>query len=93
MRAHNPIPSKYGGWSDGKSWKNIPTEHILEDPVFKRSDRSNFIQLADFCAFALLRMDHPTAPMMALGINKSFERLEPICLKAANPRDRFGVTR
>lgn len=93
MGAHNPIPSKYGAWASGKEWKSIPIANIIEDPVFKQSHRSNLIQLADLCAFALLRMDKPTPPMRAIGIHDAFRILEPVCFKAANPKDPLGVVR
>ena len=35
--------------------KNTVIDRILEDPFFKNSEMSYFIQLADFCAYALLR--------------------------------------
>lgn len=93
MAVFNAIPSKYGAWADGKSWANIPLDRVLTDPYFARSHHSNFIQLADFCAFALLRMDKPTATATQWGLDKSFRWLEPVCVKAANPADPFGVAR
>ena len=94
MGAYNPIPSKFGGWRyEGASSKSIPIDRIIEDPVFKPSHRSTLIQLADFCAFSLLRHDLPTDRMKALGVHESFKLLEPICFKAANPKDQYGVVR
>lgn len=93
MAVFNAIPSKFGAWANGKKWANIPLDRILTDPYFARSHHSNFIQLADFCAFALLRMDKPTAPLGQWGVETSFRWLEPVCVKAANPKDPFGVVR
>ena len=93
MAVHNPIPSRYGAWASGKNWRNIPLDRILADPTFHPSHQSNFIQLADFCAFALLRMDKPTAPLCHLGIDKSFPLLAPVCVREANPKDPLGVVR
>lgn len=31
---------------------NVATTRFIEDPFFKKSDRSYFIQLADFCSYA-----------------------------------------
>src|SRR5215510_8856836 len=60
MRVHNPIPSDRGVWEDtGAVTKNIPVSRILEDPFFKDSSTSYFVQLVDFCAYALLRMEKP----------------------------------
>jgi len=59
MHVHNPIPSRYGVWSDGRGTKNITTDHVIEDPIFKPSHRSFFVQLADCVAFALLKREVP----------------------------------
>jgi hypothetical protein len=61
MRVHNPIPSRMGAWDDGNPAKNIPTSQILEDPFFKDSRDSYFIQAVDFCA-----------PMRSCGWNTQF---------------------
>ena len=44
MRVHNYIPSRFGGWETGARSKNIPIERIIEDPQFKDSRTSYFIQ-------------------------------------------------
>jgi hypothetical protein len=63
MRRYNPIPSRFGRWgAGGTTTRNIPTERIVEDPVFKRSERSYLIQAADFVAYALLRRERPMGP-------------------------------
>lgn len=57
MHVFNPIPSRLGGWESGKYTKNITTDRIIEDPVFKNSARSYLTQLADCAAFALLKRE------------------------------------
>lgn len=64
MGAFNPIPSRYGAWEDGGRTKNIPIDRIIEDPIFKKSDRSYLIQMADFCAYALLQRERPIPSRM-----------------------------
>lgn len=92
MGHFNPIPSKFGTWegTDAQS-KNIPIQRILEDPVFRNSEASYFIQLVDFCAYALLRKEIPLAARPEL--STAFELLEPICFKGANRNDPFGIIR
>ncbi len=91
MGAYNPIPSRYGEWLTGEATKNITLDRIIEDPLFKQSHRSTIIQLVDFCSYALLRHERQLPSKNALGIHKAFSVLEPICFKAANPKDRMGV--
>ncbi|MBN2378055.1 MAG: DUF3800 domain-containing protein [Sedimentisphaerales bacterium] len=76
MSVFNPIPSRYGVWRDtASSTRNIPIERIIEDPVFKDSKSSYFIQLADFCAFALLRREHPMASQQKYNFHRIFNIL------------------
>ena len=93
MRVMNPIPSRYGEWPEGTVTKNIPMDRIIEDPLFKKSEQSYFIQLVDFCAFALLRAENPLASRSKYGLDKAFRRLHPICFRAANKRDPHGIVR
>ena len=92
MGVYNPIPSRYGAWLDtGQATRNIPIGNIIEDPLFKQSHRSNLIQMADFCAYALLRKEKPTARSIEHNMPDVFSILEPICFKDANPKDQFGI--
>ncbi len=91
----NYIPSRYGQWSDGSSKKNIPTEQIIEDLVFKQSKDCRFVQLVDFCAYALLRMECPIPSKTKYGLDVAFEVLKPICVTEAfrgDPRN-LGIIR
>jgi hypothetical protein len=96
MRVVNHISSNLGQWQDnGSSTKNIPIERFVEDPVFKDSKGSYFIQLVDFCSYALLRMERPIESKSKLGFDTMYARLEPIVAKFANPRDprHLGIIR
>lgn len=94
MRVHNHIPSQYGTWNDGAATRNIPLKRIIEDPQFKESHKSYFIQLADFSAYGLLRQERPTPRIKRYRSHKSFgtlntETLETVC----NRSDPQGVIR
>ncbi len=94
MSVHNPIPSQFGIWQDtGRTTRNIPIDRIIEDPFFKKSDKSYFIQLVDFCAYALLRKEKPIPSKVRYELDQAFARLEPLCVKEANPRDQYGIIR
>jgi len=92
---YNPIQSQYGRWPDGSAFKNIPLDHILEDIVFRDSGDSYFIQLADFCAFALFRCEHPLDSKRKYRLETAFEELHGICIPQcyrADPK-RLGIIR
>lgn len=96
MRVYNHIPSNRGTWATtGDATKNIPLKQFVEDPVFKDSRASYFIQLADFCAYALLRMERPIESRTVLGYNTAYELLRKACYPKTNPRDprQMGIIR
>jgi len=89
MRVYNPIPSKFGARGGGA--KSVPLDRCLEDPIFKDSKASYFIQLADFCAYALLRMERPIASRTALGYDNMYEELRSVSRRITNPNDPKGM--
>ena len=76
-------------WPVGTKVKNIPVERGIEDPVFKKSHQSYFIQLADAVAFALLKREvEPTPRVKRYGIDGMFyDYVAGVCFKAASPKD------
>ncbi|MCS6918676.1 MAG: DUF3800 domain-containing protein [Fimbriimonadales bacterium] len=68
-------------------------ERILEDPFFKDSQHSYWIQMTDFCGYALLRYERPLESKMKYGLHEAFPLLEPIFVKEANPKDPYGIIR
>jgi hypothetical protein len=95
MGVFNPIRSRHGLWPDGKEYKNIPIEHVVEDPSFRRSKNSYFIQLADFCGYAMLQRERPTTSekRARYRLHEAFPMLDAICVKEANRKDPFGIIR
>lgn len=95
MKVYNPIPSKYGGWSPGQASKNIPLDRVIEDPQFKSSRESFFIQHVDFMAYGLLRSERPTPKAKKHGIHRSFNQLNECLERVCNPSDhrKMGIIR
>jgi len=95
MHVFNPIPSRFGQWPGSLKAKNIPVQRVIEDPVFKESHQSYFIQLADCVAFSLLKREVPPTPLVRkYGIHRMFERsIGGVCLRAASPYDPLGIVR
>lgn len=56
--------------------KNIPNDRLIEDPFFKASHQSYFLQAADFIAFALLKAEVPptAAACYESGLNRAYGR-------------------
>lgn len=96
MRVYNPIPSNRGKWGGSdETTRNIPVIQIVEDPIFKNSRESYFIQLVDFCSYALLRMERPIPSRTELGYDQMFPILASITARNANLRDprNLGIIR
>jgi len=95
MHVFNPIPSRLGGWESGQYTKNITTDRIIEDPVFKDSARSYLTQLADCAAFALLKREVPPTPLIQkYGIDNMFDNtLRGVCYKKAAINEPLGIVR
>jgi Protein of unknown function (DUF3800) len=85
LRRFNPISGQFGGTLQR------PLDRIIEDLVYRKSDRSLFIQAADFCAFSLLRMEAPTPAIIRQGLEHAFLMLEPVLVKKAFAKDPRGL--
>ena len=88
MRKENLIPSKYSSERIDRK-----TQYIVEDPVFKKSHDSYFIQLVDFIVHAFLRFEYPLERKAFL--KNIFLSLEPVLNKEASHRDekKLGIIR
>jgi len=95
MRRHNFIPSSIGHWETGAISKNIVLDRIVEDIIYRDSERSLFIQAADACAYSVLRSESPIPSKTALGLDQSLLILEPIMVKAAFAKcpKKLGIIR
>jgi hypothetical protein len=95
MCVFNRIESAYGAWSNGNRYKNIPLRHILEDIVFRKSEDSLFIQMIDFCAYALFRNECHLASKAKYHIETAFDELHGICIPQcfAGDHRKLGIIR
>ena len=88
MRRYNPVPNrpKYG-----PGYRNLALANIIEDPSFKDSKHSYFIQAVDLCAFLLYQRLEPCAYMRKKSGQNYFNRMEPILCKVAAADDPLGI--
>lgn len=88
MRVYNPVPSHFSN----KSY-NAPLSNLLEDPFYRGSHHSYFIQTVDVIAHLLYRKEHPKGSLKKFGLEHQFNKLEPILLKDASKNDSLGIVR
>ncbi|WP_456332469.1 DUF3800 domain-containing protein [Fervidibacter sacchari] len=70
-----------------------PKQGACEIVPIKDSRQSYFIQLVDFCAYALLRRERPIPSKTKYGLDKAFNLLSPILVREANKDDPDGIIR
>jgi len=90
MRRYNPVPNQ-PQW--GVGYRNMALRVIIEDPGFKDSVDSFFIQAADLAAFLLYQKHSPSGYMRKKAGHNYFERLDPILCRVACANDPQGVVR
>ena len=82
MRIYNPVPSHY----DPKGYYNVPVRTIIEDPVFRRSEHSYFVQMADMIAHSLYRKLYPKGSYRRYNLHRFYNYLNPITLKSVSKK-------
>jgi hypothetical protein len=90
MRRYNPIPHRPGY---GTGTRNLTITHFVEDPSFRSSQHSYFIQAVDLAAWLVLQGLHPCKYMRKKGGRAYLSRLDPICCTVASRGDVRGFVR
>lgn len=88
MRKFNPIPNNE---NHGFGYRNLRVVHIIEDPNFRDSKDSYFIQAADLIAYLLYQYINPCMYMKKKSGKNYFLRLDPILCKVASNKDPHGI--
>jgi len=90
MRHFNPVPnrSEYGSGS-----RNLTITNILEDPCYRDSHHSFFIQSADLVAFLMYQHIAPNAYMKKKSGQNYCKRLEGLFCRQAAAADPMGIVR
>lgn len=90
MRRFNPIPNQ-PCFSQG--YRNIGIGKVIEDPNFRDSDHSYFIQAVDLGAFLLYQLLAPSAYFRKKGASGYFKILDQVLCKVASSSDPYGIVR
>jgi|SRR3990170_561667 len=90
LRRYNPVPNQP---RFGIGYRNILVRHLIEDPSFRDSRHSYFIQAADLAAYLLYQYITPGRFIQMKGARGYFLRLSPILCRVASPSDPNGIVR
>ena len=90
MRQYNPVPNqpRFGG-----GYRNLTLSTIVEDPSFRESEFSYYIQAADVAAYLLFQSESPNTYMRKKGGRAYLKRLDPVLCKVAATHDPEGIVR
>jgi hypothetical protein len=91
MRKFNPVPHHPSYSSIGH--RNMPLLSIVEDPNFRDSEHSYFIQAVDLTAFLVYQSVAPNAYIRKNAGQNYFKRLKPILCRHASTYDPHGIVR
>ncbi len=91
MRRYNPVPHQAMLGQAG--YRNLALNAIVEDPNFRDSRDSYFIQAADLAAFLLYQHVAPSTFMRKKSGHNYFSRLDPVLCKVASSTDPRGIVR
>ena len=92
LRHYNPVPSRFIV-PGAPGYRDLPIVTLIEDPNFRDSGHSYFIQAADCAAFLLYQSAAPNAYMKKHGGHNYFLRLSPVLCRVAAPKDPMGIVR
>ena len=90
MRRYNPVPNQT---AFGIGYRNLRITNIVEDPNFRSSAHSYYIQAADLAAFLLYQKLVPNSYIRRKSAHNYFDRLAPILCRVASSSDPQGVVR
>jgi len=94
MYRYNPMPFQFEtDTGTSLSYRNSPIERIVEDPFFKDSRQSYFIQLVDFAAYSLLRRERPISSKNKYNVHLAFDLMTDILVREAGGQGSEGITR
>ena len=89
MRRYNCVPDEVG--ASGSSSRNLTVSRIVEDPSFRHSDQSLFIQATDLATYLLYQNLSPNSYMKTKGGRAYFNRLGPILCRKTSSIDPNGI--
>jgi hypothetical protein len=86
MRVYNPVPSRFHS-----APRNLAVRTIIEDPVFRRSEHSYFVQMADMIAHSVYRKLYVKGSLRQYNVHRYYDYLDDIILKSVTRKDPLAM--
>ncbi len=90
MRRFNPVPNRFGQQC---GYRNLLLRNIIEDPNFRNSEESYFIQSADLVAYLLYQSIAPNVYIKKNGGHNYFYHLQPVLCTVASNSNQYGIVK
>lgn len=90
LRHYNPVPNQH---DYGTRFRNLRISMIIEDPNFRDSTHSMYIQAADLAAYLLSQKLSPNSYMRKKSGQNYFDLLDSVLCKVASTQDEQGIVR
>jgi hypothetical protein len=90
MRQYNPVPNQP---QFGPGYRNLTLSYVIEDPSFRDSRHSYFIQAVDMTAFLIFQYFSPNRYIRSNSAKNYFLRLRQILCTHASLTDALGIVR
>lgn len=90
MRRYNPVPNQT---HIGSGYRDLALQTVIEDPNFRLSQHSYFIQAADVVAYCLHQQLKPNGYMRKHSGGNIFSLLNQRLCRVASPSDPQGIVR
>jgi hypothetical protein len=90
MRQYNPVPNPP---QFGPGYRNLTLNYVIEDPSFRDSEHSYFIQAVDMVAFLAFQYLAPNSYIRKNSARNYFLKLKPILCRVASSTDPLGIVR
>jgi len=90
MLRFNPVPNQP---QHGAGYRNIQIPNLIEDPYFKDSRDSYFVQAADLAAFLIYQKLAQNSFIKRKSASNYFDRLQPVLCTVAATGDSYGIVR
>ncbi len=90
MRRFNPVPNRFGQLG---GYRNLLLRNIIEDPNFRNSEESYFIQSADLVAYLLYQSISPNVYIRKNSGQNYFSLLQPVLCTVASSTNQYGIVK
>lgn len=85
LRVYNPVKTS------GAQYKNVIVDTVIEDPFFRESEHSHFVQLCDMTAFSVAGQEFLIKTLIPYNFSNFYSLLQPVVLQEVSKANKLGI--